>query len=317
MHNQFYGFAEEPFGLTPDPRFFFLTENHKEIIDSLIYRIGEKDGLILLTGESGLGKTTLIRQLLPMLPPNITAIPIFQPTKTFSELLEFILQQLNLPLEERNKSFMVSQFNDYLYHKSAQDEALAIIVDEAQELSNEVMEELRLLWNPDPRRPRRLKEVFVGQPRIEEKLNSMELRPLNQRIAIRHRLRPLTEEESCHYIEHRFNKVGKSASEIFTQEAISLICSNAKGIPRIINMVCYLSLSAGYALAKRKIDSAIVEEVFWILDKQNPSKWLKIKNSIIASTDRLGKSPLTTKISVLLLVYSFFAWTIFLFLSLK
>jgi len=317
MFNEFYGFYEEPFGLTPDPRFFFPTENHREVIDSLIYHIEERDGFVLLTGEIGVGKTTLIQQLLPMLGPAIQAIPIYHPAETFDGLLEVILQELHLPLQEKNRSLMISQFNDYLNQKSARNETVVIILDEAHNLSKEVMEELRLLCNSDPREPRRLKEVFVGRPQIEEKLSSVDLRQLNQRITTRHQLRPLTEEESWQYIGHRLNKVNKSAAEIFTSEAVSSICNYAKGIPRIINMVCHLALSARYVLGGKKVDWVIIKEVFAILESQNPNRWQRIMASLEASTDRLGRSTLITKISVLLWAYCVLAWITFFYLSLQ
>jgi len=312
MFNEFYGFCEEPFGLTPDPRFFFSTENHREIIDSLIYHIKEKDGFVLLTGEIGVGKTTLIQQLLPMLGPAIQAIPIYHPAETFDGLLEVILQELHLPLQEKNRSFMISQFNDYLNQKSARNETVVIILDEAHNLSKEVMEELRLLCNSDPRKPRRLKEVFVGRPQIEEKLRSVDLRQINQRITTRHQLRPLTEEESWQYIEHRLNKVNKSAAEIFTSEAVSSICNYAKGIPRIINIVCHLALSARYVLGEKKVDWVIIKKVFAILESQNPNRWQRMMASLEASTDRPGRSSLITKITILLWAYIILTWITFL-----
>ncbi len=311
MHNNFYGFTEEPFGLTPDPRFFYETEYQKEIIDSLIYGISEKDGLILLTGERGLGKTTLIIQLLQILPSNITPVPIFNAPKSFDDLLEGILQRLNLPLKEKSKGYMLSKFTDYLHQNSAQEETLAIIIDEAQELSSEVMEDLRLLCNPDPRKPRLLKEVFVGEPKIEEKLNTTELRQLNQRITTRVQLRPLTEEESWHYVVHRLNRVGKNVSEIFTPEAVSLICRNSKGVPRSLNTICYTALSAGYALNQAVIDSPLAHKILPIFGGQQSGKWPRLRESLRPSTGRLEKSPLITKISFLLLAYSLLAWIIF------
>jgi general secretion pathway protein A len=258
MLKEFYGFLEDPFNLNSDSRFFFLTQHHKKVLDSIVYGITERREFILLTGETGMGKTTLIHQLLQTLEPNIKAIPVYQPPKAFAELLEVILQNLKLPLGERSEKTMWSKFIEYISLGAAQDENLVIIVDEAQELSKEVMEELRLLCNPHPGR---LQEVFVGQPAIEDKLNSWDLRQLKQRFAIRCRLRPLNEEESWQFIEHRLSTVGSEISEIFTPEALSLICHYAEGIPLTINFLCTKALEAGYSHSKKPIDSSIVKEI--------------------------------------------------------
>jgi len=317
MHKEFYGLKEEPLGLTPDPRFFFLTEDHKEIIDALIFTIAERDGLALLTGESGLGKTTLIQQMLLMLPSHIIAVPVFHPQKTFDELLEIILQQLNLLGQERDRNFMLSQFNDFLYQKSDRGEIITIIVDEAQELSAGVLEELRLLCNPDPRRPRLLKEVFVGTPQLEEKLNFPELRQLNQRITTRRRLKPMTEDESWHYIMHRLTKAEKDASEIFTPEAILLICRNAKGIPQSLNTICHAALFIGYLLKQTRIDSPLIQKILPLFGGPKSGRWQRLRDSLRSSAARLAKIPLITKISLLLLAYSLLAWIIFFLLTLE
>jgi len=315
MYKEFYGFSEEPFTLNPDPRFFFLTESYKEVLDSLIYEIGERNGFVLITGEMGIGKTTFIHQLLPMFDPKIRPIPIYHPPESFDELLRVILEELNLPLGERDRNSMTSQLNEYLYQRSTQEETLVIIVDEAQDLTKEIMEDLRLLCNPDPRRPKLIKQVLVGQPEIEENLNAMDLMQVNQRIAVRHRLKPLSEEESWHYIEHRLKKVGSSSFEIYTPEALSLICYHAKGSPRDIHLICYLTFCAGYALSKKKIDTPVVEKVISILGRRKPSMPQRIKTSMDGILDRNG--PLIIQISLSLLVYSLIVWIIFLFLSLK
>jgi general secretion pathway protein A len=166
MFKEFYGFSEDLFALEPNPRFFFLTENHKKVLLHLVYGITEAKGFTLLLGETGTGKTTFILHLLSMLGLHIKAIPIFDPPKTFDDLLGVILRELKLPLQEGNGKSRLWQLNEYLYQRSAQNETLLIIVDEAQNLSKELLEQLRLLCSPDPIRPRFLQGFLVGQPDI-------------------------------------------------------------------------------------------------------------------------------------------------------
>jgi general secretion pathway protein A len=257
MYKDFYGFSENPFNSSLDPRFIFLTQHHREILNSMIYGITERRGFILLSGELGTGKTTLVRHLIQILDPKIKAIPVYQPPKSFDELLEVLLRNLNLPLGERSKRVLWSQFIDYISQDGGPYDNFAIVADDAQDLSKELLEELRVLWNPNPER---LQEVFVGRPEIEDRLNSWDLRQLRQRIVIRCRLRPLTEGESLGYIEHRLNMVGGKISEVFVPEALSLIYQYSKGIPRAINIFCDKALSTGFNLSQRLIDSSMVEE---------------------------------------------------------
>jgi type II secretory pathway predicted ATPase ExeA len=257
MYKDFYGFSKDPFNFSPDPRFIFLTQHHREVLNSMIYGITERRGFILLSGETGTGKTTLVRHLIQVLDPKIKAIPVYQPPKSFDELLEVLLRNLNLPLGERSKRIMWSRFIDYISQDGGHYENYAIIVDDAQDLSKGILEELRELWNPNPER---LQEVFVGRPEIEDKLNSWDLRQLKQRIVIRCRLRPLTESESLGYIEHRLNMVGSKISEIFAPEALSSIYQYSQGNPRAINILCDKALSTGITLSQKPIDSSMVEE---------------------------------------------------------
>ena len=296
MFKEFYRFSEDPFTLEPDPRFFFLTESHRKLLFSLMYGITEKKGFTLLLGETGTGKTTLIHHLLSMLGHHIKAIPIFAPPKTFDELLEIILRELKLPLEEGNGKSRLWQLNEYLYQRSAQNETLLIIMDEAQNLSKELLEELRQLCNPDPIRPRFLQGFLVGKPGIADKLDSWDLRALKQRIVMKRQLGPLTEEESQRYIEHRLKEVGSSLEAVFTPEAAALICRHSRGIPRVIHMLCYLALSTGYVSSQKRIDAPFIKRILPFLQAQKPSVSQRMESLTRIFMDRLPNIPLIMRI---------------------
>jgi general secretion pathway protein A len=317
MYQEFFDFSENPFAFSCDPRFFFMTENHKEVLNSLIYGITERKGFILLTGEIGTGKTTLINKLLSLLDSSIKAFPISQPTNNINELLEEVVRGIEFPLVERNQSFLASTFNNFLLEKSARGENSVLIVDEAQALNKDTLEDLRLLGNPDPRRPRFLQEVFVGQPDIEDKLRSWDLRQLQQRIAGRYRLRPLTQEETLQYIEFRLNQVGSSIKNVFTQEAVELICRRCRGILSNINRICYLTLSLGYALSKRIIGADEVRAVFSLWKLQQPDKGQRFSGFMENLITKYQRNSLVMKISYSLLAYSLLMWILFFFLYWK
>ena len=257
MYTQFYNFTENPFNLNPDPQFLYLSPSHREALASMIYGINERKGFISITGEVGVGKTTLIYTLLNNLNEKVKTAFIYHTTVTFEQLLEYILIDLNGSVEgKKDKTSLLHQLNHYLNKNISQDETLAIIIDEAQNLPNNVMEEFRLLSNVETSKQKLLQILLVGQPELEEKLNSNELRQLKQRISIRRTIKPLNQKERKEYINHRLNTVGSTSSEIFTSDAISLICNYSEGIPRVINVIADNALLIGYGLSKKKIASA-------------------------------------------------------------
>jgi general secretion pathway protein A len=227
----------------------------------MIYGIQERKGFVSLIGEVGTGKTTLIRHLLSILDPKIKRVSISQTLRSFEELLKEILSELGLPLADRSKFFLIHQLNNYLIQRLSRNETLVLIIDGAQNLSKEALEDLRLLSNLETDRFKPLQIVLAGQPELEEKLKSEELRQFRQRIGIRREILPLTGEESRRYIAHRLNKVRSSRQTIFTPQAVSLICWYARGIPRVINTLCERSFLIGYAKARKPIDEKIVNEV--------------------------------------------------------
>jgi len=269
MYNEFYGFSEKPFELTPNPRFLFLSPSHREALTSMIDGIRERRGFISITGEVGTGKTTLVHSLLNSLDEKVRTVLIFHTTITFKELLKTILQELELEVIEESKAGLLHQLVQYLTQMATRDETLVIIIDEAQGLATEVMQELQMFFNLEPKL---IQIVFVGQPEFEDKLNSEDLRQLKHSIEIRCEIRALSEEESKEYIDHRLRLVGSSGSEIFTQKAISLVCSYAQGIPRIINILCDNAFLIGYSLSMKMTDVDIIREVIKELEGPGPKK---------------------------------------------
>src|SRR4030043_525491 len=286
MYNEFYGLAEKPFELLPDPKFLFLTTSHREIIASMMDGIRNRRGYISVTGEVGTGKTTLIRYLLGKLEAEekVKTVLIFHPTITFKELLKNILLELDLEVLNSGKRALLHQLNEYLTQMIPKDETLVVIIDEAQGLSREVMGEFGML----PKLAT-LQIVFVGQPEFEDKLNSQGLRPLKQRIGIKRQIRVFSEKESEDYIDHRLRLVRSSSSQRFTPKAISLICSHAQGIPRLINLLCDNALLRGYRLSQKKIDVDIIREV--IKDMEGPFRQKPFLSPIITAVKEFRLFP--------------------------
>ena len=271
MYTWFYGFSEEPFNVNPDPRFLHLTETHQQVLDSMIRGILDRKGFILVLGELGSGKTTLVQHLLNTIDRKVKAVAVFRPQNTFEELLEDVLRELKVPSAPQNKVSLVRQLNDYL-HSLTPDQTLAILIDDAQELSPEIMEELRLLPTPETLSAKKLQVVLVGQPELKARLDSPNLRELRQRVEIMGEIRPLSEEECRQYIAHRLEKVDSEINRVFSPEAIDLICRHARGNPRTLNILCDNAFLIGYGLSKKKVDSPIVTEVLEDLDFVDPEE---------------------------------------------
>jgi type II secretory pathway predicted ATPase ExeA/phage tail protein X len=289
MYIDFYGFREKPFELTPDPRFIFLTPDLRKALASVIYGIKERTGFISVIGEAGTGKTTLIHSLLSSLDTKVKPIIIFHTTVSFNDLLKMILRELDLWAVEKNKKGLWDQLIRYSNQIAAKNEILAIIIDEAHKLPEEVMEELEAFSNLESKA---IKIVLVGQPELEDKLNLGGPRQLNRMIRVRCQIKALDEEESKEYIDHRLRLVGSSSLETFTPEAVSMICRYADGIPRIINTLCDNALLAGYRLYQKKIDARIIREM--IKDMEGPSPERTIPSASV-SINRFRTLPFRSK----------------------
>ena len=191
MYPEFYGFSERPFDVSPDPKFLYLTESHREALASMLYGIKEKRGFLAVTGEVGTGKTTLVQALLNSLHENVKTVHIFRRCTTFPELLRTLLYELGVPYKGRDRLALWQRLDEYLLETASKGETVVLIIDEAQNLGNDMLEEVRTLSNLETQKTKLLQIILVGQPELETKLNSDELRQLRQRIAVRRKLLPL------------------------------------------------------------------------------------------------------------------------------
>jgi len=266
MYTQFYGFSNKPFNVILDPTSFQLTTSHLETLTSMIHGIDAGKGFISITGETGIGKTTLIYTLLKHLKNNGMAISISRTNIPFRDLIRNLLSELKLPIIEDNEKTLLQTLNDYLILKLLREENIGIIIDEAQNLPKEGWDELRMLSNLEGSKSKLFQIILMGQPELEVMLDKKQLREIDERIGIRLQLKPLSEKECMRYIDHRLNMVGADGSRIFTPGAISLICYFSKGIPKTINALCDQAFQIGSRISQNKIDETIVKEAFKNMD---------------------------------------------------
>jgi len=258
-YNEFYGFSEKPFEVVPDPKFFYSSPSHLDVLTSAIMGVESKEGPMCITGEVGTGKTTLIYFLLHCLEERVKTALIVHSSNTFEELVSNILLGLDQRIVEETKRALLSQLNGYLTENVGEDETLVVIVDEAQNLPAEVMEELGTLIEVG-RWMARLQIIVVGAPEFQDKIGAPRLRQFGRKIRTRCQISALTEEESRKYIDHRLNLVGSRSGEVFAPEAISMIISYARGFPRIINILCDNAFMIGYGLSERRVDEDIIRK---------------------------------------------------------
>jgi general secretion pathway protein A len=245
MYNDFYGFREPPFNVTPDPRFLFFSDRHREAFDHLLYGIRERKGFVQLTGEVGAGKTTLCRAILDHLGPRYKTALILNPCMTSTQLLRAILTELGLE-PARDRVRCLDRLNRFLLDQVAEGNDVVLLIDEAQDLTLELLEQVRLLSNLETDQRKLLQIVLVGQPELRELLDSRRLRQLRQRITVRFHLGPLSYDETAHYIRHRIHVSGGNSRPSFDRRAVRRVYRYSGGVPRLINAVCDKTLLCGY-----------------------------------------------------------------------
>ena len=262
MYLRSFGLNDKPFAITPDPRYLYLSERHAEALAHLLYGVNESGGFIQLTGEVGTGKTTVVRTLLSRVPHHADVAVILNPRVTPIEFLLTICEELGLELADADRNSvkqMVDALNRRLLAAHAGGRRIIVIVDEAQNLSAEVLEQVRLLTNLETPTQKLLQIILIGQPELRELLDRTELRQLAQRITGRYHLEPLSREETRGYIRHRLRVAG-AADEIFTPSALAEVHRLAAGIPRVINVTCDRALLGAYTQEKRKVSAALVRQ---------------------------------------------------------
>jgi general secretion pathway protein A len=260
MYTSFFGLSEKPFAITPDPRYLYLSERHAEALAHLLYGINESGGFIQLTGEVGTGKTTVVRTLLSRVPHHADVAVILNPRVTPSEFLLTICEELGLSIGESDRNSvkqMVDALNRRLLQAHAEGRRIIVLVDEAQNLGIDVLEQVRLLTNLETPTQKLLQIILIGQPELRELLDRTDLRQLAQRITGRYHLKPLSREETKGYVRHRLRVAG-ATEEIFTPAALSEVHRLSMGIPRVINVACDRALLGAYTQETRKITAALV-----------------------------------------------------------
>ncbi len=275
MYEPFFGLDSSPFGLTPDPRFLFRSRVHHEILSLLLYGVTTSKGVMLLLGDVGTGKTTLCRALLRELPAEAESVLLLNPHLSETELVGAILDDLGLERRGKTRGELMTVLSQHLLAAGGQGKSVLVVVDEAQHMSVEALEQVRILSTLEAPDRKLLQIVLAGQPELEAKLVRAELRQLNQRIGIRCRLRPLAERETFRYVEHRLRAAGLGGSLPFTWAATARIHRYSGGVPRVINLVCDRALSTAFAGRQRNVDVDTVKAAIRSLEGRPhwPARW--------------------------------------------
>jgi general secretion pathway protein A len=269
MYEEFFALKTKPFELVPNPDFLYLSRSHKKAITYLEYGIKEKVGFILLTGEIGSGKTTILRNLIKNLNDEVSLSKIFNTRVNFEQLLAMINEDFGLEAAGKDKITLIRELNDFLVDQYARQRQCILIIDEAQNLSLDLLEEVRLLSNLETDRHKLLQIIMVGQPELRKMLTRTELQQLRQRISISCHIQPLSTVEVRAYIYHRLETAGNREAILFSDETVEMVCRFSKGIPRLINIICDYLMLAAYVEGVRELNIELVREVIGEIEAEN------------------------------------------------
>jgi general secretion pathway protein A len=314
MHEEYYGFTEKPFSLTPDPKYLYKSESHANAFDLLQYAIRRREGFVLITGDIGTGKTTLCRAILEQLDRRTFTALVLNPFLSEEDLLRLILQDFGVVSREEmkrgrlagvSKQELIDTLNDFLMSLLPLHAGAVLILDEAQNLPRQVLEQIRILSNLETDKEKLLQIVLVGQLNLKELLRSPDLRQLDQRISIRYELKPLTREETSAYIAHRLTIAGGGAVVNFFPKALDLVHRFTGGIPRLINLLCDRALLGGYSARTNKITPEMVTVAANTLELTTP-------RGMILAWLRRRAMPLTAVAAALIAIVAVAAYSVIL-----
>jgi general secretion pathway protein A len=286
MYKEFFGLKANPFNVNPDPRYLFLTRHTEEALACLTYGIQSRKGFVLLTGEVGTGKTTLINKLLEWLRlQQVSTAFVFNSRMNVPQFLEYMMADFGIPCETRSKSQILMKLYNWLLDRYRAGETAVLIVDEAQNLTDEVLEEVRMLTNLETFTEKLLQIVLVGQPELEQRLKQPQLRQLRQRLTLRAKTHPLTLDETKAYVAQRLKIAGSNGQQIFQPEALIAIHRFGNGIPRVINLLCEHCLVSAFVDQQKTVTTSVVEAVardFDLIDANTAAAMMPPPQSVAA-----------------------------------
>jgi type II secretory pathway predicted ATPase ExeA len=303
MYNEYFGFREKPFNVTPDPKYFYENPVYQEAYASLLYGIRERKGFIVLSGEVGTGKTTLLRRLMSEPEEDVRFVFFYNTTLSFEELVSFACDELRLDVKGFGRLQKIRALNEFLTRQSLRGGTVVLLVDEAQNLTDDVLENLRLLSNLETATEKLLQIVLVGQTELETILGQPQLRQIKQRVALHCRLDRLKAREVGPFIQHRLSVAGFNRGELFTSDAVDMIASSSRGIPRLINIICDNALLTAYATSAKKVSVDMIREVVAdlnLMQEHRPTKPSQVTSSPAPRPDVIKNSvePVEAKIDL-------------------